>query len=80
MMFPPFIRHLGNAGVIYDTMRCSGFIGSEVIEARLTSPIELQSIVLTKLVATYLARRLSLGDPEPVDHSKSGSGTDKKAS
>ena len=38
----------------------------EVIEARLTSPIELQSMVLTKLVATYLARRLSLGDPEPT--------------
>ena len=34
----------------------------EVIEARLTSPIELQSMVLTKLVATYLARRPSLGD------------------
>jgi 8-oxo-dGTP diphosphatase len=38
----------------------------EVIEARVTSPIELQSMVLTKLVATYLARRLSLGDPEPT--------------
>ena len=38
----------------------------EVIEARLTSPIELQSMVLTKLVAAYLARRLSLGDPEPT--------------
>jgi len=34
----------------------------EVIEARLTSPIELQSMVLTKLLATYLARRPSLGD------------------
>jgi hypothetical protein len=38
----------------------------EVIEVRLTSPIELQSMVLKKLVATYLARRLSLGDPEPT--------------
>ena len=38
----------------------------EVIETRLTSPIELQSMVLTKLVAAYLARRLSLGDPEPT--------------
>jgi 8-oxo-dGTP pyrophosphatase MutT (NUDIX family) len=38
----------------------------EVIEARLISPIELQSMVLTKLVAAYLARRLSLGDPEPT--------------
>jgi 8-oxo-dGTP pyrophosphatase MutT (NUDIX family) len=33
----------------------------EVIEARLNSPIELQNTVPTGLVASYLARRRSLG-------------------
>jgi 8-oxo-dGTP pyrophosphatase MutT (NUDIX family) len=39
----------------------------EVVEARLTSPIELQNMALTDPVATYLARRQSLGcDPAPT--------------
>jgi ADP-ribose pyrophosphatase YjhB (NUDIX family) len=39
----------------------------EVIEARVTSPIELRNMVLTDLVATYLARRHSLGcHPDPI--------------
>jgi hypothetical protein len=39
----------------------------EAIEARLTSSIELQNMVLTDLVATYLARRQSLGcHPDPT--------------
>jgi 8-oxo-dGTP diphosphatase len=39
----------------------------EVIEARLTSPSELQNMVLTGLVAAYLARRQSLAcHPEPT--------------
>jgi len=38
----------------------------EVIEARLTSPIELQSMVFTKLVATYLARlRVCIASADP---------------
>jgi hypothetical protein len=36
----------------------------EVIEARLTSPIELQNMALTDLVASYLARRQSTGRPQ----------------
>jgi 8-oxo-dGTP diphosphatase len=39
----------------------------ELIEARLTSPSELQKMALTGLVAAYLARRQSLGSrPEPT--------------
>jgi 8-oxo-dGTP diphosphatase len=39
----------------------------EVIEARLASPIELQNMLPTGLVAAYLARRRSLGcHPEPT--------------
>jgi 8-oxo-dGTP diphosphatase len=39
----------------------------EVIEARLTSPFELQNMALTGLVAAYLACRQSLGcRPEPT--------------
>jgi 8-oxo-dGTP diphosphatase len=39
----------------------------EVIEARLTSPFELQNMVLTDLVAAYLGRRQSFGcRPEPT--------------
>jgi 8-oxo-dGTP pyrophosphatase MutT (NUDIX family) len=39
----------------------------EAIAGRLASPIELQSMVLTELVAAYLARRQSLGcHPEPA--------------
>jgi len=39
----------------------------EVIEARLISPIELQDMVLTGLVAIYLAHRQSLGcRPQPT--------------
>jgi len=39
----------------------------EIIEARLTSPVELQNMVPTVLVAAYLARRQSLGcHPEPT--------------
>jgi 8-oxo-dGTP diphosphatase len=39
----------------------------EVIEARVISPIELRNMVLTDLVATYLARRHSLGcHPDPI--------------
>jgi hypothetical protein len=39
----------------------------EVIEGRLISPIELRNMALTDLVATYLARRQSLGcHREPI--------------
>ena len=39
----------------------------EVIEARVISPIELRNMVLTDLVATYLALRQSLGcHPNPT--------------
>src|ERR1700746_2635188 len=39
----------------------------EIIEARLTSPFELQNMALTGLVAAYLACRQSLGcRPEPT--------------
>ena len=39
----------------------------EIIEARLTSPVELQNMVPTILVAAYLARRQSLGwHPDPT--------------
>jgi 8-oxo-dGTP diphosphatase len=39
----------------------------EIIEARLTSPGELQNMVPTRLVAAYFARRQSLGGhPEPT--------------
>ena len=39
----------------------------EIIEARLTSPVELQNMVPTVLVAAYLARRQSLGwHPNPT--------------
>ena len=39
----------------------------EIIEARLTSPVELQNMVPTVLVAAYLARRRSLGcRPGPI--------------
>jgi 8-oxo-dGTP pyrophosphatase MutT (NUDIX family) len=38
----------------------------EIIEARLTSPGELQNMVPTRLVAAYLARRQAIsGHPEP---------------
>jgi hypothetical protein len=39
----------------------------EIIEARLTSPVELQNMVPTVLVAAYLERRQSLGcHPDPT--------------
>ena len=39
----------------------------EIIEARLTSPVELQNTIPTVLVAAYLARRQSLGwHPDPT--------------
>jgi len=39
----------------------------EIIEARLTSPAELQNMVPTALVAAYLERRQSLGcHSEPI--------------
>lgn len=39
----------------------------EIIEARLTSPVELQNMVPTVLVAAYLERRQSLGcHPDPI--------------
>ena len=39
---------------------------TNAVAASSSSCSELQSMVLTKLVAAYLARRLSLGDPEPT--------------